>query len=77
MTQKTLRALIHIPAGLLTILGGYLGWVFAIVLFCSFMIYELNEDWHIKDQAWIDIFGYLIGLGIGIVALFILRVLEV
>jgi len=33
------------------------------------MVYEVTEDWRLKDQAYIDIYGYLIGLGIGVVGL--------
>jgi len=55
------RCLQHAPVGAfnawLFIWGIHLGWAFLIV----FLIYELNEDWRIKDKAYIDIFGWLWG----------------
>ena len=30
--------------------------------FLGFMIYELNEDWHLSDQAYKDILDYCVGL---------------
>jgi len=34
------------------------------MLFLGFFVYELNEDWRIKDHAYIDICGFLWGVGI-------------
>lgn len=58
------RCLLHIPVGIMnTILyrfDPHLGWA----LLVGFMIYELNEDWRITDDAFKDIQGWLFGLSL-------------
>ena len=55
----------HLPLGVLTMVMGILiaGWA-AGIFAVGFIIYETNEDWHLKDGAWIDIKGFLWGCGI-------------
>jgi len=55
------RTLLHIPVGLLIGIP-VLGWSLAYL----FVFYERNEDRHIRDQAWIDTFGALIGTAVTI-----------
>ena len=43
--------------------------VIGILFFIGFFIYELNEDRHLKDCAYLDIFGWLIGLLIPLLAI--------
>lgn len=38
-------------------LNSHIGWAFLIMFFA----YEINEDWHLKDRAYIDLFGWLVG----------------
>jgi len=63
------RCLIHIPLGffnaMMMVESPNMGWAFMIF----FMVYELNEDFHIKDQAWYDIKGWLVGFGVYFVAM--------
>ena len=58
------RAIVHIPHGILIgicmTFNPHLGWIFGGI----FLVYELNEDWDIRDRAWIDLRGCLIGLAI-------------
>jgi len=72
--EKFVRAAIHVPAGMigafLTIFPPF-GWIF----WKGFETYELNEDGHLKDGAYLDIFGWLIGFALG--ALTILVVLLI
>jgi hypothetical protein len=59
------RLLLHVPVGLANVglyaaepalgLGGTL----------AFLFYERNEDRWLKDQAWIDVAGFLWGLFLG------------
>ena len=67
------RALLHFPVGLFAVflllrVDLALGVVFAI----SFLVYEAMEDWRIHDKSYLDIYGYLFGLGIGGVIAFLL-----
>ena len=72
--NKVNRALLHIPVGIFNVFAGFVAWPFSLVFAAGFLAYEVNEDWRLKDNAYIDIFGYLIGLVIGITALFIYQV---
>lgn len=73
--DRFIRCLIHIPAGIFTIFCGVVDGIFALVFFGSFMVYEVTEDWRLKDKAYIDIFGYLVGLAIGCIGLFVFQVI--
>lgn len=66
------RAIIHLPLGALTAWAGAEHPVFAIVLLVSFLAYELTEDWRIKDNAYIDIRGYIAGFIATIIGLEVL-----
>ena len=77
LREKAFRAGIHIPVGLFNVFLLYIGVVYGIIFFLGFFAYELNEDWHLKDNAWLDIYGWLIGFGMGVVVLFILKLLGV
>ena len=39
----------------------------AVLLFLGFILYEVTEDQEINDQAYRDIQGFVIGLGVGAV----------
>lgn len=72
--EKLGRVLLHIPLGLLTVLFGcYVGWWLAIIFAVGFLVYEVDEDWHIGNGAWFDIKGFLWGLGIGGLVVFGLK----
>ena len=57
----------HIPIGLLIGIP-VLGWPIAYL----FVFYERNEDRHLRDGAWMDVFGALIGASISSCALLVL-----
>ena len=56
------RCALHIPVGLIAGLSLVyllaLGWAIVLV----FALYEITEDWRIRDHAYIDIIGFLLGL---------------
>lgn len=64
--DKILRALLHVPVGIFNVACLQVHWVIALIFFGGFMVYEVTEDWRLKDRAYIDIFGYLIGVGVGV-----------
>ena len=60
--KRIFRTLIHLPVGAATVFlfffSAHMAWIF----FISFLIYELNEDFHIKDNAWKDLAGFMWGI---------------
>ena len=60
--RKIYRCLLHIPAGLTVVLFLLIHPLFSGMFFIGFMVYELNEDRHLKDHAYVDIFGMLVGM---------------
>lgn len=67
------RILAHFPLGILTCLLGYTYWWLALVFSCGFVIYEVDEDWHIRDGAFTDIKGWLWGVVFGGFIMFLLK----
>ncbi len=74
--QKVSRALIHVPVGIFNVFCLYVGIVFGVLFFAGFFIYELQQDYRLKDGAYLDIFGWLIGFGLGVALLFMLQVFN-
>ncbi len=70
--EKVFRALLHIPIGILNaVISLSFVPIASILLFVGFMIYEISEDWRIKDGAYLDVFGWLIGYS----SIFIIHIL--
>jgi len=65
------------PVGLFNVFLAYAGWIYGLIFFGSFIVYEVTEDWRLKDSAYIDIYGYLIGFSLGTTALFIMRLFGI
>lgn len=67
MTRKRIRlggllgSFIHVLVGVLTVLSIYVSPVFPVLGFVGFIIYELDEDWHISDYAYKDIREFMVG----------------
>ena len=59
------RIILHIPVGLLLTWLTTFNPVLAVLFFLGFAMYELNEDYYLKDQAWKDVAGLLWGIGFG------------
>lgn len=60
-----LTSLAHVFGGLLTALVSIHNPVLAVLMALTFIIYELDEDWHISDEAFKDIKEFIYGLFIG------------
>jgi hypothetical protein len=58
-----MRALMHIPVGLIAGIP-----ILGYPVMKLFIFYEANEDLHIKDEAWKDTYGALIGASITVLA---------
>ena len=59
-----MRLLIHIPVGAFNAWLLHDATMTGIIFSLGFMVYELNEDWRIKDQAWKDLAGWLWGFAL-------------
>ena len=71
--NRKLAQVFHLLAGVITVATIiYLSPVAGVIEFVVFIIYELNEDWHISDSAFIDILFYAIGLYAAAVILMLL-----
>jgi len=59
-----MRALLHLPV------GAFNAWLLTespaagAIFFVGFLVYELNEDWRIRDHAWKDLKGWLWGFAL-------------
>ena len=71
------RVLLHVPLGILTCALWYVHPALAVIFAAGFIIYEKQQDKYVKDQAWKDIKGWLWGIGIIGVVLFVLKLLGV
>ena len=68
-----LTSLAHVVAGVLTSVASFLNPTLAVLMFVGFIIYELNEDWHLSDESFQDILEYLIGLYGGFTSLIFVK----
>lgn len=59
------RAALHFPVGVFTAWLGTVSPVTCGVFGAGFLVYEVLEDWRLKDRSYKDVFGYLIGIGAG------------
>ena len=63
------RAVLHFPVGVFAAWLASVAWVLCLVFSAGFLTYEVMEDWQIADRGYRDVFGFLIGVGVGAVAL--------
>ena len=66
LKNRVIRAGIHVPVGVGCIFAGAINPFFGWAILITFLAYEVTEDMDIRDGAWYDIVGFLIGLGVGI-----------
>lgn len=59
------RVLLHIPVGIATALLVLVDSVLPLIATIGFVVYEVNEDMHLKDGAYQDLAGWLVGVFIG------------
>jgi len=71
-----LRALIHFPVGLFNAFLLWFNTPLGIIFSIGFIAYEIIEDWRIYDRSYLDLYGWLFGLGIGGVIWFLIDYLA-
>lgn len=63
----------HYIVGLLIALSSMVNWVLPLVGAVLFLFYEVDEDWHLYDEAYHDILEAMIGFFIATAGLIIWR----
>ena len=60
MKRNILTFLSHFLSGTITVLSVLVSPILTVILFITFALYEVDEDYHLSDKAFIDIrqFGY-------------------
>jgi len=66
------RALLHFPVGLFNVFLLHFSISLGAIFAAGFLAYEILEDWRDFDRSYLDIYGYLWGLGIGGIVWFLL-----
>jgi len=61
----------HILFGVLTALVSVISPVLSIINIAIFIIYEFDQEWHLKDVAYDELLEFAVGLAIGEVVLLI------
>ncbi len=60
--RKVLYSVAHFVGGVITGMVSRANPILAVLMFTVLIIYELDEDWHLNDNAYKDIFEYMVGL---------------
>jgi len=68
------RNFAHYLVGVLMVLGALISPAIPIVLLLLFLVYEVDEDWHLYDQAYRDILEAMIGFFVATSAIIVWRV---
>ena len=63
--------LAHVAFGMITSLISIISPVLSAINSIVFIIYELDEEWHLEDESYRDILEFAIGLALGEVILLI------
>ncbi len=61
---------IHFPVGCFAVLFISFMPIAGAVFSFGFLVYEIAEDWRIKDRGYKDIFGYLVGMALTGISLY-------
>lgn len=71
--MKIPRIIVHLPVGIFNAWLFTLGTAYGFAFLLMFLLYEINEDWHIRDSAYLDLASWMWGFVIGTVMMGILR----
>ena len=73
MLKLRVRNPVHYVVGILIAMSCTVAWVLTVTGAAIFIIYELNEDWHLHDRAYCDILEAAIGFFVACAGLIIWR----
>jgi len=71
-----LTSLVHFLGGVLTALVTTKFTVLGLVMLILFIIYELDERWHLSDESYRDILEYMIGVYVVAFVIFVWNVIQ-
>lgn len=63
----------HYLAGIIVALSSQVHWTLPLGGMALFLTYEVNEDWHLHDQAYHDILEFMLGFFVTVAGLIIWR----
>jgi hypothetical protein len=63
--MKVVTHLAHVVFGLLTAIVSTISPVLSIINTILFIVYELNEEWYLEDEAYQEILEFSVGLAVG------------
>ena len=64
----------HLPHGAFTAFAAiYLHWAIALIFTLGFVCFEVQQDWHLRDQGHNDIAGFLLGLVLASIAFYFIK----
>jgi len=72
MLRDILFSLAHVVFGFLASVSILISPVLTVVNFLIFLVYEMDQQWTIRDEAYEELREYGLGFGLGVVFLFIL-----
>ncbi|MEM4473944.1 MAG: hypothetical protein QXY75_03055 [Candidatus Bathyarchaeia archaeon] len=61
-----IAALAHVVFGIISALSIIIHPIWPILTSLLFIIYELDEEWHLNDEAYDELKEYMMGVAIGI-----------
>lgn len=76
MIRRVLECFAHCYWGFLTALVSLVAPVLSLEMFLAFIIYEVDEDWHIRDKAFRDILEMMVGLMFGSWLVIVVKILA-
>jgi len=77
LNERTSRIGQHIPVGVFTVFCGYEDWHYGLLFGAGFLTYQVMQFVQLRRKGWLDIYGWLIGIGIAVSVVFGLRLAGV
>jgi hypothetical protein len=71
MIKNILFSLAHITFGFLASVSVLISPVLTVVNFLIFLVYEMDQEWTISDEAYQELREYGFGFGLGVVVMLI------
>lgn len=70
------RNVAHYLVGIIIVMSSQVHWTLPLVGVLLFLAYEVDEDWHLYDEAYHDILEAMLGFFVTVAGLIIWRLLS-